>query len=141
KRPRRRGHAHHPHRRHDRRRLRHLNATHRFTFPLRPPLSFYTMRDQTTLAQQLIDRCLDRGASAAEVTLSQGYETEIEVRDGKVDRLGSGQPSSVSLRVWRGDRVASTRGTRLDEQTLQTLIHDAVELADLSDPVPGMTLA
>lgn len=99
------------------------------------------MREQSTLAQQLVDQCLARGASAAEVTLSRGYENEIEVRDGKVDRLSSGQPSSVSVRVWRGERVASTQGTRLDEDTLQTLIRDAIELADLSDPIPGMTLA
>lgn len=99
------------------------------------------MREQTTLAQNLVGRCLKLGASAAEVRISSGQKNEIEIRDGEVDRLSSGQPSSVSIRVWRGQRVASTRGTSLDPDTLTTLVNDAIELAELSDPVEGLTLA
>lgn len=99
------------------------------------------MRESSELAQQIIERCLNQGATAAEITLSQGHENEIEVRDGRVDRLTSGQPVSVTLKVWRDQRIASTTGTSLDESTLQTLIDDAIELADLSDPIEGMRLA
>lgn len=99
------------------------------------------MSEQTILAQQIVERCLAQGATAAEITLSQGHQNEIEVRDGAIETLTSGQPHSITLRVWRGQRVASTTGTSLDENTLQTLIEDAVELADLSDPIEGMRLA
>lgn len=99
------------------------------------------MREHTSLARQLVERCLKLGASAAEVRISRGQKSEIEIRDGQVDRLSSGQPSSVTIRVWRGQRVASTNGTRLDEDTLTTLVNDAVELAELSDPIEGLTLA
>lgn len=94
-----------------------------------------------TLAQELVTRCLEAGASAAEIYLSEGSESEIEIRDGVVDTLTSGQPRSVGIRVWRGQRSASTTGTDFSEATLQTLIQDALELAQLSDPVDGITLA
>lgn len=99
------------------------------------------MSQQPTLAKQLVEQCLAQGATAAEITLSQGHQSEIEVRDGAVETLTSGQPHSITIRVWRGQRVASTSGTSLDENTLHTLINDAIELAELSDPIEGMKLA
>lgn len=93
------------------------------------------------LAQSLVQRCLDAGATAAEVYLTDGEETSFEVRDGVVETLTSGQPRSVGIRVWRGARSASTTGTDFQDTTLQTLIDDALALAELSDPVEGITLA
>lgn len=99
------------------------------------------MSELKALAQQLVTRCLDAGATAAEIYLSEGTESEVSVRDGVVDTLTSGQPRSVGIRVWRKNRSASTTGTDFSEATLKTLIDDAVELAKLSDPVDGITLA
>lgn len=99
------------------------------------------MRESIQHAQHIVERCLDQGATAAEITISQGHENEIEVRDGQVDRLTSGQPVSITLRVWRDQRIASTTGTSLTPDTIQTLMKDAIELADLSDPIEGMRLA
>lgn len=99
------------------------------------------MSDLKARAQDLVQRCLQAGASAAEVYLTEGIESEIQVRDGIVDTLSSGQPRSIGIRLWRGSRSASTTGTDFSESTVQTLIDDALELAELSDPVDGMGLA
>lgn len=99
------------------------------------------MTDLKALAPLLVQRCLDAGADHAEIYIREGSETEVEVRDGAIDRLTSGQPRSIGIRVWRGQRVASTSGTDLSDATIDTLIADALELALLSDPVEAMTLA
>ncbi len=99
------------------------------------------MTKLASFAQHLVDRCLQSGATAAEIVLSEGTASEIEIRNGRVDKLASGQPQSISIRVWRQDRVASTRGTAFDEQTVSTLIQDALALSELSDPIDGLTLA
>lgn len=99
------------------------------------------MTDLRTLATQILERAKALGADAAEVYLREGTETEVEVRDGTIDRLATGQPRSVGIRVWRGDHSASTYGTDFSETTLNTLLEDALTLAPLSDPVAARKLA
>ena len=92
-------------------------------------------------ASTVVKRAQSLGADAAEVYVRHGLETDIEVRNGEIDKLVEGGPKSVSVRVWRGDRSASTYGTDFSDGVVDRLIRDAVELADLMDPVPEMALA
>lgn len=99
------------------------------------------MTDLQKLATTLIERARALGATAAEVYLREGVETEVTIRDGVVDQLSTGQPRSLGLRVWRGPHSASTWGTNFSEETIETLLQDALELAELSDPMPDNRLA
>lgn len=98
------------------------------------------MTDLKALATRIVQQSLDAGADAAEVYLRQGHETEIEVRDGHIDKLVEGGLRSVGLRLWRGDRSASTYGTDLSDATIARLITDTLDLAPLTDPVPELAL-
>lgn len=95
----------------------------------------------TEFAKKVVGRAEALGADAAEVFVRHGIETDIEVRNGEIDKLVEGGPKSMSVRVWRGDRSASTYGTDFSDQVVDRLIHDALSLADLMDPVPEAALA
>lgn len=99
------------------------------------------MNSLRSLAISILDRAKNLGADAAEVYLREGIETEVTIRDGAIDQLSTGQPRSVGLRVWRGAHSSSTWGTNFSKETLETLIKDAIELAELSDPMPDNRLA
>ncbi|MFT4705120.1 MAG: PmbA protein [Bradymonadia bacterium] len=94
----------------------------------------------TALAADVVERAKAAGATASEVFVRQGSETSIQVRDGAVEELQGGQPKSVGIRLWRGGRVASTYATDMRPATIDTLIADTLQLADLTDEVPEAAL-
>ncbi len=94
-----------------------------------------------TLATSVVERAVAKGATAAEVYVRHGLETDIEVRNGQIDKLVEGGPKSIGIRVWRAERNASTYGTDFSDQVVDRLITDALSLADLMDPVPESALA
>ena len=96
--------------------------------------------DLKDLASDILERCRRAGATDAEVALSDGRQSELEVRDGAVDRLVAGQPRSVSIRVWQGDRSAAGTATDLGAGAVDRLIRDAMDLIPLTDPVPEQAL-
>lgn len=99
------------------------------------------MSNLEDIAGRVLELSRSKGADHAEVYLREGRENEIEVRNGKVDRVSSGQPRSVSLRVWIGDKVAGTYGTDLSNDGLVRLVDQALEIAPLLDPTPEAALA
>ena len=99
------------------------------------------MENMKNLASSILDQATRAGATAAEVYLRRGAETEIEVRDGQVETLQQGRPQSVGLRLWRGDRSASTYSTDWSRDALARLIGDTLDLAALTDPVPELAIA
>lgn len=98
------------------------------------------MTELKALATRIVSQSLDAGATGAEVYLRQGHETEIEVRDGEVDKLVEGGLRSIGLRLWRDHRSASTYGTDLSEATVARLIADTLDLVPLTDAVPELAL-
>ncbi len=92
------------------------------------------------LAQSVVERATARGATAAEVYVRQGIETEIAVRNGEIEQLSEGGPKSVGIRLWRDDRSASTYATDFSDDALDRLIGDTLDLAKLTDPVPEAAL-
>ncbi len=99
------------------------------------------VQDLKDVAARAVERALRAGADSAEVFVRRGVENEFEVRDGAIERLTQGGPQGVGLRLWRGDRSASTSATTLDTDTIDRLIADTLELADISDPIPEQALA
>ena len=91
-------------------------------------------------ASSVVERARRRGATAAEVYVRRGVETEIAVREGRIETLLEGGPKSVGLRVWRGERSAATYATDFSEEGLDRLVEDSLGLAALLDPVPEAAL-
>jgi len=92
--------------------------------------------DLKTIATDLVARAVARGATAAEVRIGAGPSSTIEIRDGVIEKLEAGQARGLTLRVWVGDRSASSRSSDFSEGALGALAGDTVALTKLTDPVP-----
>ncbi|MDZ7374680.1 MAG: TldD/PmbA family protein [candidate division KSB1 bacterium] len=98
-----------------------------------------TSFSEEKLARQVVELGLRLGAEDVEVQLAVATEFEVEVRQGKIERLVQAASRSLGVRVTKGHRVALAATTDLDEATLQHLIRNAVERAEVAgeDPYAG----
>ena len=92
------------------------------------------------LALEIVDRAVRAGASDAEAVVSEGDEFHTKVRLGQVETLTESQSRAVGLRVFMGQRTASTSTNDLSEPSLARLVKGAVELARITeeDPYAGL---
>ena len=92
------------------------------------------------LAQQIVDRAMRAGATDAEAVVYEGDEFHTRVRLGQVETLTESQSRAVGLRVFKGQRTASTSTNDLSEASLARLVSGAVDLAGITeeDPFAGL---
>jgi PmbA protein len=62
--------------------------------------------DYKALTEQLVKRCLDKGADMAEVYLENGRNLSIEVRNGEVETVQEAASHGVGFRVFVGGKMA-----------------------------------
>lgn len=99
-----------------------------------------TVEQLKDFAASIVERAARAGATDAEAYVRRGVETDISVRNGKVETLTEGGPKSVGIRLWKGDRSASTYATDFSDDAIDRLIGDTLQLADITDPVPEQAL-
>lgn len=98
------------------------------------------MENLKTFAESVVERARTAGATAAEVYVRHGFETEIQVRNGEIETLQEGSPKSVGIRLWKGDQSASTYSTDFSDAAISRLIAETLSLARLTDPEPEAAL-
>ena len=86
------------------------------------------------LAQEIVDRAVRAGATDAEAVVYEGDEFHTKVRLGQVETLTESQSRAVGLRVFMGQRTASTSTNDLGEASLARLVKGAVDLARNTGP-------
>ena len=84
-------------------------------------------------AQDLLARALRSGADEAEVVMRRRRDTSVLIRGEAVAGLRDNATSAVGLRVFIGQKAASTFTTDRSDEALTRLIQGALELARLSD--------
>jgi PmbA protein len=91
------------------------------------------------LADRMVARAADGGASVAECVARSGAELSAKVRLGEPELVEEAGHRSLGMRVMKGQRVATTSTSDLTESGLDRFVRDALELADLSqeDPFAG----
>ncbi len=92
------------------------------------------------LAQKVVELAARAGATASEVRVRTGVETDMTVRNGQVEQLQQAGPSSIGIRLWIGERSASTYSTDLRPESIDQLIRQTLDLVPLTDPVPELAL-
>ena len=92
------------------------------------------------LASSVVSRAMKLGASAVEVVIKEGTEFSTVVRLGQVETLKESGSRAMGLRVFLGQRSASTYSSDLTEDGIQRLIAGAFELARVTseDPYAGI---
>lgn len=92
------------------------------------------------LAVSVIARAMKAGATAAEAVVRDGTEFSTVVRLGQVETLKESGSRAIGLRVFLGQRNASTYSSDLTQDGIERLIKGAFDLARVTseDPYAGI---
>ncbi len=85
--------------------------------------------DYKTLTDQLVKRCLDKGAEMAEVYLENGRNLSIEVRNGEIETVQEAASQGVGFRVFVGGRMASANCNDFSDSAFDDAIERAIGFA------------
>src|SRR5437868_6270914 len=96
--------------------------------------------DLKELAQDIVRRAISSGASAAECVVREGDEFSTLVRLGQVETLKEAGSRSIGVRVFYGQRAASTYSSDFSRAGLDRMLNSALELAKITseDPFGGI---
>jgi PmbA protein len=88
------------------------------------------------IASGVVRRAVQCGATAAECVIRDGTEFSTVVRLGEVETLKESGSKALGIRVFVGQRAASTWTSDLSPQGLQQVIDSALELAKVTTEDP-----
>ena len=96
--------------------------------------------DLRDLAQDIVRRALSGGATAAECVIREGDEFSTLVRLGQVETLKESGSRAIGMRVFYGQRAASTYSSDFSREGLDRMLKSALELARITseDPYAGI---
>jgi PmbA protein len=99
-----------------------------------------TETDLKELAQDIVQRAMRAGATAAECVIREGDEFSTLVRLGEVETLKESGSKSIGVRVFNGKRAASTHSSDFTPAGLDRMLKSAIELAKITseDPFSGI---
>jgi PmbA protein len=87
-----------------------------------------TDADLRDLATSVVSRAMKAGATAAEAVVREGSEFSTVVRLGDVETLKESGSRAIGLRVFSGQRTASTYSSDFSDDGIQRLINGALDL-------------
>src|SRR6202795_2770739 len=92
------------------------------------------------LAQEVVRRAMKGGATAAECVVREGDEFSTVVRLGQVETLKESGSRAIGVRVFFGQRAASTYSSDFSAAGIERMLKSALELAKITseDPHAGI---
>ena len=97
--------------------------------------------DQSRLiAESLVQRGLDAGATAADAVYVCQQSTSVEVRLGALEGVSRSEGEEMGLRLFAGDRSATVASSDLSDDALATLVERCLAMAREApaDPYAGL---
>src|SRR5882672_3136060 len=96
--------------------------------------------DLKELASDIVRRAMSGGATAAECVIREGDEFSTLVRLGQVETLKESGSRSIGVRVFNGQRAASTYSSDFSREGLDRMLKSALELSKITseDPFAGI---
>jgi PmbA protein len=96
--------------------------------------------DLKELATQVVRRAMKGGATAAECVAREGDEFSTVVRLGQVETLKESGSRAIGVRVFFGQRAASTHSSDFSAAGIERMLKSALELAKIcsEDPYAGI---
>src|SRR3979411_3357710 len=96
--------------------------------------------DLSEIAQDIVRRAINGGATAAECVVREGDEFSTLVRLGQVETLKESGSKSIGVRVFSGKRAASTYSSDFSREGLDRMVKSALELSKIrsEDPFGGI---
>ncbi|HET7205152.1 MAG TPA: TldD/PmbA family protein [Terriglobales bacterium] len=96
--------------------------------------------DLKALAADLVRRAMAGGATASECVVREGDEFSTVVRLGQVETLKESGSRAVGVRVFSGQRAASTYSSDFSREGLDRMLKSALELAKITSEDPNAGL-
>jgi PmbA protein len=90
--------------------------------------------DYKSLAQQLVKKCLNKGAAAAEIYLEAGRNLSLEIRNGEIETVEEAAARGVGFRIFVKGRMAFSSCNDFGEASLDNAIGRAIEFATSTTP-------
>ncbi|MDQ3511042.1 MAG: metalloprotease PmbA, partial [Pseudomonadota bacterium] len=81
------------------------------------------------LSQRLLDAARERGASQAEVSCSEEYGLNVNVRMGEVETVEATRDRGIAVTVYFGQRKGSASTADLRDDSLQATVEQACAIA------------
>src|SRR5271166_2554426 len=96
--------------------------------------------DLKSLASDVVSRAMKSGASSAECVVREGDEFSTTVRLGQVETLKESGSRSIGVRIFYGQRAASTYSSDFSAAGIDRMLSSALELARITseDPYAGI---
>ena len=94
-----------------------------------------------SIAEQLLDRCRQRGATEAEVSCSEEHGLNVNVRMGEVETVESTRDRGIAVTVFFGRRKGSASTADLRESSLDATVDQACAIARHTEEDPCAGLA
>src|SRR5438045_8605562 len=93
--------------------------------------------DLRDLAQDIVRRAMNRGATASECVIRDGDEFSTLVRLGQVETLKESGSKAIGVRVFNGKRAASNYSSDFSHNGLDRMLKSALELSRLTSEGPS----
>lgn len=92
------------------------------------------------IASSVVKMALEKGATGAECTISEGNEFSVAVRMREVESITDAGSRGVGLRVLVGKRTGSAYTSDFTEEGLRNMVTSALEIAEITgeDPFAGL---
>ncbi|HUI44032.1 MAG TPA: metallopeptidase TldD-related protein [Terriglobia bacterium] len=92
------------------------------------------------IAQDLVGRAMQAGATAADATVREGDEFSTTIRLGQIENLKEAASKVLGLRVFLGTRSASSYSSDFSAKSLERLVQRTIEMARVTseDPANGL---
>jgi PmbA protein len=96
--------------------------------------------DLRGIAQEIVRRAMAGGATSAECVVREGDEFSTQVRLGQVETLKESGSRSIGVRIFSGQRAASTYSSDFSPAGLDRMLKSALELSKITseDPFGGI---
>lgn len=96
--------------------------------------------DLKTFATDVVKRARTGGATAAEAVVAEGDEFSTVVRLGNVETLKESGSKAIGVRVFIGQRAASTYSSDFSDDGLKQMVDSALALASVTSEDPNAGL-
>ena len=96
--------------------------------------------DNKAIAEQLVKRCLAKGADAAEVYIESGRNLSLDVRKGDIETVQEAAAAGAGIRVFVQGRMAFASSNDLGEKALEEAAGRAIAFAKATTADPNNVL-
>ncbi len=99
------------------------------------------IEDLLTLAGEAVSHARTLGADAVHAVAADGRSTEIEIREGHIEKVEQAEARDISLKVYAGKSSATISGSVLTKEAIHRLAETALAMAKLAPPDPYAGIA